>query len=140
MHPKKIKKLIVGKNICENIKFLKKLAKINQENKNIYSLIKKATASELLTLVEIAINLLGARFPIARSSKIFRRLSTQAPLIRRLSSIRKPESARSLLLNSPPPTHHQKGSGVPFIAGLLASAVVPVIAEAISKNFLFAEK
>lgn len=54
--PFKIKKLCVSKHLCDNLKFIKILAKNNP--KHIKSLIKKASTDQLLTLVEIAFNLI----------------------------------------------------------------------------------
>lgn len=128
--PSKIKKLCVSKHLCDNLKFIKILAKNNP--KRIKSLIKKASTDQLLTLVEIAFNLLRSRIPIVGQKRLYRKLCAKAPFIRRLSLTSTPESARSLLL--------QAGGGFPFIAGLLASTVVPLLAEAISKKYLSIKK
>jgi hypothetical protein len=112
----KISSLIHG-----NLPFLRSLggkcAKRQQEN-----LIAGASDAELLCLVEICLNLLHGRLPAHhRRLMVLRR---QADTLRRLSRARSPKTARRLLLQ-------QKGGALPAVAGVLASILIPLIAEKI---------
>jgi hypothetical protein len=79
-----------------------------------------ASDAELLCLVEICLNLLQGRLPAHhRRWMVLRR---QADTLRRLSRARSPKTARRLLLQ-------QQGGGLPAVAGLLASILIPIIAE-----------
>jgi hypothetical protein len=126
MHTRKAK-IETGKCITKSIKFLKKLANSQKNSNKIRDLVGKATNEELLSLVEISLNLLQSRIPLVARTKL-KRLANQADLIRRLSRSRTASSARHLLANQ------QSGRGIPQIAGLLASTFLPIIIEKLMKK------
>jgi hypothetical protein len=126
MPPRKIPKIEVGKCIRSNLHFIKNLAQNSKNPNQIINLIKTAKSEQLLALVEIALNLLRSRIPSIGRSKL-RRLTHRADQIRRLSRTHSPQSARKVLL--------QSGKGLPVIAGILASTILPILVENIAKKF-----
>ena len=104
-----------GQRIYDNIHFLRRLCRCSSENQR-WRLIKTATFDEILSVVEIATNILCSNFCLSKKQKT--RLVPFAPLIRQLARKRSEQTARRLLVV-------QKGNGFLFTA-LLA----PVIAEA----------
>src|SRR3954466_4976046 len=122
MPPRNISKIEVGKCIRSNLQFLKKLAQNSKKPDHIFELVKKANNEQLLALVEIALNLLRSRIPSIGRAKL-RRLTHRADQVRRLSRTHSPQSARNILL--------QSGRGVPQIAALLASTILPILIEKI---------
>lgn len=103
---------MVSNRVIDNKDFLKKLAYSRSFVKR-NQLIINATTDEILTIVEICVNILRYRFPL--KSRQRRRLSIYAEFLRKLSKVRSDKSARVLL---------QKGEGFPFAALLL-----PILAE-----------
>lgn len=103
--------------IRKNLEFLRKCKKSRRQSK----VIAGATDDQLLCLVEICLNILKGRVPLRKRQ--LRRLQTQAHLLRRLARTRSSRSARGML--------QQQGNGLPAIAGMLASIVVPMIADAL---------
>ena len=124
--------VIVGKGVNNNKKFLKKLSKICKSSTIINKIISVASTEQLLSLVEISLNILKNRIP-SIPRPLLKRLSAQAALIRKLSKARTAEQARLLLLHK---QSNQKGRGLPAIAGLLASAVLPLLIEKYSQKNL----
>lgn len=124
--------VIIGKGICKNKKFLKNLTKFSNNSKCISKLISGASTEQLLVLVEIALNLLKNRIPSIPKT-LYKRLSVQASLIRKLSRATSAEKARLLLGKK---SVNQKGRGLPAIAALLASSVLPLIVERLSNKFI----
>ena len=114
----------IGPTICDNIDFLRTLSKTKSEAKR-RRLLKKATSSELLAIVEICLNIIKSRFSLTTRQK--KRILPYAEIVRRISRVRSERGARKIL---------QKGGGFPIAAA--AALLTPVIIEAvrnlISKN------
>jgi len=102
--------------IADNHQFLRSLAKTKSTHKR-KRLLKSATTQQLLSLVEIALNILRNRFRLTHRQK--NRMLPFAQFIRRLGRIRSERGARKLIV--------QKGSGLPIAA--FASLLTPVIIE-----------
>ena len=112
MHNKNLK---IGENICNNFYFLKKLSKSKSELKR-RRILRAATNSELLAIVESALNIVKGRFNISARQKS--RIDPYKNYIRTLARIRSERGARRLV---------QKGNGI----GAFAAFLTPVILEAI---------
>lgn len=110
------------KRIVKHSNFLLKLAKAKRANRRRLTLVKSATPEQLLSIVEICLNLLRSRLPLTQPQR--RQLARHADAIRRLSRARSANSARRIL---------QTGGNPALIASLLANLVVPLIGEAINK-------
>jgi hypothetical protein len=110
--------------IYHNKDFLKKLSQTRSSIKCKY-ILKKATTTQLLALVEICLNILISRLNLTARQK--RRLFPHAQFLRQLSRARSERGARKLSI--------QTGSGVP---GLFAAILTPILIElargAFSKN------
>lgn len=104
---------VVGSRVFDNYDFIRKLCR-TRSSKKCAKLINAASDEQLLTLVEIALNILNRRFPLRPLYR--QRLQPMADSVRLLSRARAPSSARRIL---------QIG-GNPFLASLL----VPIIVEA----------
>ena len=91
--------------VHKNAKFLHTLSSARSPNRRL-SLVQTADAEELLTLVEVALNILKSRIPIRAQQK--ERLKQQAAAIRRLSRTRNSNSARKILLSSERDTNRAK--------------------------------
>uniref|UniRef100_A0A183CQS6 DUF4477 domain-containing protein n=1 Tax=Globodera pallida TaxID=36090 RepID=A0A183CQS6_GLOPA len=108
--------------IKNNVDYIQRLTRCRSSRGCTYqTLIKRASTEQLLCLVECALNVLRSRVPTRRQH--LHRLRNQAQLVRALSKSRSAHRARSLLLRQ------QTGRGVPALAGLLASVVLPVLAD-----------
>lgn len=81
--------------------------------------------SELLSLVEIALNIIKSRVPLKKADR--KKLISQAHSIRALARARSPYMARKILAA-------QSGRGFPALAGLLASAVIPILTSIINSE------
>jgi hypothetical protein len=102
--------------IADNHQFLRSLAKTRSTPRR-KRLLKSATTQQLLSLVEIALNILRNRFRLTHRQK--NRMLPFAQFIRRLGRIRSERGARKLVV--------QKGNGLPIAA--FASFLTPVIIE-----------
>lgn len=111
--------------IADNAPFIHRIHKAGRSFRALRKLISEASDTELLCFVEICLNTLRGRIPLKNRHLL--RLKQQANLLRRLSRVRCAKSARSLLMPSHKPI--QRGEGVPAIAGILASILVPMLAE-----------
>lgn len=120
---------MIPKLLKENAHFIHGLHNSKRSNRAIEALISGASEIELLCLVEICLNLLKGRIPHNLLKRYWRRLLCQADLIRRLSRVRSARKARQILL----PKSNQQGKGLPAIAGLLATILVPMVIDAINK-------
>ena len=105
----------IGERIFVNLSFLKKLCR-RRSDKTRLNLIKNANFDELLSLVEICINILSNNFSLSERQKL--RLSPFANVIRNLSRKRSEKAAKELVI--------QNGSG-----GFLISLLTPIIVEAV---------
>lgn len=104
----------IGNSVCQNLKFLKLLAKTKSERKR-RSQLRLATTSELLSIVEIALNVIKGRFNLTTKQK--NRLLPHVEFVRNLGRARSEKGAKKIL---------QRGGGI-----LLAALITPVIIEAI---------
>ena len=111
---------LISNLVIKNFTFLKKLCRTNS-NKKREELIKCASFEELLSLVEISLNVLKQKFVLTTKQK--KRLLPFAEQIRKLSSRRSIEGARKTI---------QIGGGA-FLVTLLAP-VVWEIAKQLIKN------
>ena len=105
----------IGQRVLEHFNFLQKLAKTKSEGRRC-NYLKGASSDQLLTIVEIAKNLINSNFPLTGRQK--NRLLPYANCIRKLSRARSERGTKRLIL--------QKGGGLGFIPALLA----PIIIEA----------
>jgi hypothetical protein len=113
---------MISSLIKTNLPFLKNIHNFAKCPKEIEKLIINATNEELLCLVEISLNILRGRVPLGDGRRA-RKLKKHVDNIRRISRTRTAKSARRLLLPE------QKGKGLPAIAGVLASILIPLIVE-----------
>src|SRR6266576_1660781 len=107
------KNYIIGPRIIDNFNFIKKLARTKSDKKRLH-LLRNAKGEELLSLVEIAVNILSTNFSLSNIQK--RRLLPHSLYIRKLAKVRTEKGARKVV---------QYGSGA-FLLALL----IPIIAEA----------
>lgn len=119
--------------IHQNLAFLNHVRASKRSRKAIHSLLAGAHPSELLCFVEICLNLLRGRLPLRK--RWLRCLQAQANCIRHLARARCARTARHLLLSDVKRRGRggdaQTGAGLPALAGMLASILVPIIAEKI---------
>ena len=101
--------------IEQNFQFLRTLARSRSEIKR-KQILKKATSQELLSLVEIALNIVRSVFQLTTRQK--KRLLPYANFVRRLSRLRSERGARKILV--------QQGSGLPY---LLPALLTPIIIQ-----------
>lgn len=116
---------LIGQVVHDNIDFLRALAKTKSERKR-RRLLRHAGAEQLLSLIEICLNILCSRFHLTTRQK--KRLMPHADFIRRLSRKRTERGARKVL--------NQKGNGA---GGLFAALLTPIILE-IARQSIYKEK
>ena len=117
----------IGEIIPRNREFLESLAKTQSSHKR-RRIIRSAGIEELLSLVEIALNIRKNSIPLRHNQ--LEKLKCQAGPIRILSRVRTPRSARRILLNSEKGIGgQQSGRGPLAIAGLISSILIPLISE-----------
>ena len=121
-------KINTSELITTNAKFVKTLATARSRERRKH-LIRNASTSQILALVEIALNLLQGRVPIRASHK--QRLGPHATTIRRLSRVRSDRAARKVLLRSEQQQPHQQGSGPFAVASLISRILVPFLIDAL---------
>jgi len=109
--------------IEKNANFLNNLLTCSRSKNAVNKIISNASDEQLLCLVEICLNLLKGRLPFHKNR--IQNLQNQASLLRKISRSRSASSAKRLLLCD----KIQNGRGFPPVAGLLASLIVPLIAE-----------
>ena len=102
--------------ICENKEFLCNLAFTRSERKR-RQLLKKASIDQLLSLAEIALNIVRSRFHLTTRQK--KRLLPYADFVRRLSRARSEKGARRILIP-------QRGEG---IGSFLSALLTPILIE-----------
>ncbi|KAL3117847.1 hypothetical protein niasHT_001438 [Heterodera trifolii] len=103
--------------VLDNYEYLKSLGKTTSHKKRRH-LLSTAGCEELLTLVEICLNLLNGSFCLTRKQK--QKLLPFANTIRRLARVRSEQSARKLILQQP----QQEGGS------LFAPLLAPILLEA----------
>ncbi|KAL3093511.1 hypothetical protein niasHT_027818 [Heterodera trifolii] len=91
-------KQTVGQRVLDNYEYLKSLGRTTSHKKRRH-LLSSADCEELLTLVEICLNLLNGSFCLTRKQK--QKLLPFANTIRRLARVRSEQSARKLILQQP---------------------------------------
>ncbi|KAL3109437.1 hypothetical protein niasHT_015282 [Heterodera trifolii] len=89
---------MVGQRVLDNYEYLKSLGRTTSHKKRRH-LLSSAGCEELLTLVEICLNLLNGSFCLTRKQK--QKLLPFANTIRRLARVRSEQSARKLILQQP---------------------------------------
>jgi len=110
----------IGQIVKDNFPFLKQLARTRsvRRRKNILS---NATSEQLLSLVEICLNIVRNSFPLTRRQKY--RILPFAGFVRRAARLRTERGARHTVV--------QQGSGLPI--GLFPALLTPIIIE-LTKN------
>ena len=116
------KKFYTSDLIQRNLNFLRSIIDCSKSNKVLKNLLDKASDEQLLCFVEICFNLLKGRLPFHKNR--ITTLQKHANLLRKISRSRSAPSTRILL---------QKGNGIPPVAGLLASLIIPIITDKILK-------
>lgn len=111
----------ISKAVLFNIPFLKTLTNGRKD----VSVANEATNSELLALVEIAFNIIKSRVPLRRSVR--KKLLQNAETIRALARAKTPSATRKIL-------SAQAGRGLPALAGVIASAVIPLLTSIINSE------
>jgi hypothetical protein len=120
---KKGSKLQITAHIRRNTPFLHKFA-LCRSQKRCAQLLAGAGPEQLLCLVECCLNLLRHRQLPLRPCRLLR-LRPYAAQIRTLSRARSASSARAHLLAS----NTQVGKGVPLIASLVVSTLLPLLID-----------
>ena len=111
--------------IVKNESFLQKICSSRRKRSQQQQFIRDTTDEQLLCLVEICTNILKGRVPPRK--KHLKKLQHHAHVLRRLARTRCSRSAKRVLLQHP----QQEGKGLPAIAGLLTSIVMPIITNAL---------
>jgi hypothetical protein len=106
----------VGPLVLKNFNFLKKITK-TRSNKKRKNYLDSATSDELLSLVEIASNILNSNFILTNKQKS--KLTPYAELIRKLARRRSVKGTKKIV--------NQIGEGAP---ALLVPLLAPVLIEA----------
>jgi hypothetical protein len=101
--------------IYQSTQFLDKLSRSKSKTK-IRQLLKNSTATQLLSIAEICLNIASSRFGLTTRQK--KRILPYADFVRRMSRARSEKGARKLAI--------QKGSGV---GGLFAAILTPILIE-----------
>ena len=104
---------VIGPRVLENYKFLRKIAKSRSEKRRL-SLLQNATRDELLTLVEVASNILSTKFSLTNREK--NKLAPHANYLRSLARARSEKRAKRIV---------QHGNGF-----ILPALLLPIISEA----------
>lgn len=104
---------VLGQRVIDNYDFVRSLCR-TRCTKKTERLVASASDEQLLTLVEVALNVLKSRFPLKSTQK--RKLLPLADTIRRLSRSRSARTARVIV---------QKG-GNPLLSALLVPIAVEV--------------
>lgn len=95
-------------------------------------IIERASDEQLLCFVEACFNILKGRVPLQRRHLL--RLGAMKHVLRRLARARSARTTRKLLLTGGVGGGGgklQKGSGLPAVAGVLASILVPLVVDSL---------
>ena len=103
----------IGDSVYQNLNFLKSLKSTSIKKQQ--RLLRLATFQELLTLIEIAFNIIKSRFKLTGRQK--NKLTPYVNFVRKLGRARSEKGARNIL---------QKGSGIP-----LTALITPILIESI---------
>ena len=112
----------IGPRVLENYNFLRKIAKSNSEQRRL-SLLRKATKEQLLSLVEVAVNILSSNFSLTNRQK--ERLLPHAEYLRQLARVRTETGAKRII---------QRGNG-PIFSALLIPIIVEATRHLLTNNF-----
>ena len=115
-------KKIVGPRVLENYKFLQDITKTKSIKKRS-AIIKNASPNELLTIVEVAKNILSSNFPLTGRQK--NRLLPFVDSIRKISRARSKLGTRKFI---------QNGNGLNIIPSLLLPIIVEAAKHLITAN------
>ena len=128
------KNLSIGRRIINNSDFFRQLSVPNGKQQHHTYMLQKASADQLLAIVEACFNMLKARVPLTKAQR--NALGKNARSIRTLSRVRTHEAARRILLQSQQKRPTQQGRGLPAmaLAGLVSSILFPLINQYIDKN------
>jgi hypothetical protein len=105
--------LTVGPRILENYQYLRKIAKCRSEDRLMHYL-RTATRDQLLSLVEVASNILSPKFNLTEKHR--NKLLPHCKFIRCLARTRSEKGTRRII--------NQQGSGF-----ALAPLLIPILAE-----------
>jgi len=108
--------------IYENIDFLKSIVKTKSINKR-KKILRKATTSQLLSLVEISLNILKSRFKLTARQK--NRILPYTDFVRKLSRARSEKGARNLV---------QKGGGLSALPAIITPIILEVLRNIITNS------
>lgn len=115
-------KATVSELVKNNAPFLRQIHANGRSRKKVAKLVVDASDEQLLCLVEICLNILRGRAPLQK--RHLQRLQKQAQLLRHFARVRSARSARRLV-----------GKGIPAIAGILASVMMPLLTDVLmNKN------
>ena len=103
----------VGPRVLENYHFLRRIATSKSDGRRL-ALLQNATSDQLLSIVEVAANIMSSNFSLTRCQK--NKLAGDAHFIRKLARTRSESGARKLV---------QRGNGFIF-----SSLLLPVLGEA----------
>lgn len=115
--------VVVGELVKRNANFLHSIAESGRSAGKLRTRLASANTEQLLCFVEICLNILRNRLPLDRRQ--LARLRAHAQQIRALSRARSVQRTRQLL---------QSGSGVPAVAALVASVVLPLLTDYIKRQ------
>lgn len=107
--------------------FLDRMARNRRSARKIHAEVGTASSEQLLCLVEICLNILRKRVPL--KGRLLRRLRAHAEQIRALSRARSANRVLRILHQQ-----QQHGRGIPAVAGLVASVVLPWLSTYINKS------
>ena len=105
---------VIGPRILDNYKFLRKISKSKSEQRRL-SLLRNANREQLLSLVEVAANILSSNFSLTNRQR--QKLAPHASYLRSLARIRSERGAKRIVV--------QRGNGI-----ALSALLIPVITEA----------
>lgn len=111
--------------IYSNAKFLKLLSRTKSERK-LKSILKKANTEELLSVVEICLNIISSRFTLTPRQK--KRLIPYADFVRRIARIKTEKGARKFIVQK------GTGAGTSFFTALLTPILIELVKKAYGKQ------
>ena len=105
----------IGQSVIANKTFLKKIASTKSDRKR-HRLLRLASNEELLSIIEIAFNILKGQFNLNKRQKL--KLIPHVNLVRKISRARSQRGLKSVL---------QKGGGL----SILPALITPILIEAL---------
>lgn len=104
----------IGQIVFDNENFLRTLARTKSSRKR-QRLLRSATTQQLLSIVEICLNIIIARFRLTTRQK--KRLMPYAHFVRKIARLETERGAKKIL--------NQHGNGIPF--GFFAALLTPIL-------------